>query len=65
MMTGKMLSDIKTVCPPEEIFQTPRITYFLAVEGAETFPELYIRAKKTLTDLQYRHPKETILLLTH
>ncbi|PJC80700.1 histidine phosphatase family protein, partial [Candidatus Shapirobacteria bacterium CG_4_8_14_3_um_filter_35_11] len=43
IMTGKKYSDIIPLCSPD-ILQTETVTYFLNPEGAESFPDLIIRA---------------------
>ncbi len=64
IMTGKSQKDIEKYCAPD-IFETETIKYFLSPAGAETFPELIIRAKKLLDDLAAKHPAGNILLVSH
>jgi broad specificity phosphatase PhoE len=64
VMTGIEQSRIAELCAPE-IIQTNTITYFLSPEGAETFPDLLIRANKVLADLEKRFSDGRILLVTH
>jgi uncharacterized phosphatase len=63
-MTGKNIIDIKKYCAPK-ILETPAVTYFLEVEGAETFPDLIIRAKKLLKLITEKHISGNILLVGH
>lgn len=63
VMTGRAVKDIEALCAPD-IIKTPTITYFLAPEGAETFPQLLIRATRVLDDLGTRHMQGSILLVT-
>ena len=64
MMTGQLISDITKMCAPD-IIQADIITYFLNPEGAETFPDLIIRAQKLLTEINTRHTDGNILLVGH
>jgi broad specificity phosphatase PhoE len=63
-MSGKPAREIETLCSPK-IMKTSGITYFLSPEGAETFPDLVIRAGKLLESIRIKHPKESLLLVTH
>ena len=62
-MTGKLISEIKTLCAPD-IIETELITYFLNVPGAETFPVLLERAKREIQRMK-DDPYGTRLLFTH
>lgn len=64
VMTGKRISDIKTLCTPD-IIETKTITYFLSPDGAETFPELLERAQTLLEELKTTYKNQTLLLVTH
>ncbi len=64
VMTGVPTSMIGHMCAPD-IIKTDTITYFLSPKGAETFPELVERAKKSLMELRARHTSGSILLVTH
>lgn len=64
VMTGKPTKDIAKLCSPD-ILQTDTITYFLSPEGAETFPQLIIRAKKLLGLMKDKHDRQSILMVTH
>jgi broad specificity phosphatase PhoE len=64
IMTGLKIDEIEHVCAPD-IIKTETITYFLNPEGAETFPELYERARKALGVLTFVHNNCNILLVTH
>lgn len=64
VMSGKPTNDIEALCSPN-ILKTDTVTYFLSPDGAETFPQLIIRAKKLLQEITIKHPKEKVLLVTH
>lgn len=64
IMTGEKISDIERLCAPD-IFKTDTITYFLSPEGAETFPDLIIRAKELLKLIKANHQDGSILLAGH
>ncbi len=63
-MSGKLQSSITETCAPD-ILVTNTIVYFLNPEGAETFPDLLIRAGRLLEEVQTRHAKGSVLLVTH
>lgn len=64
VMTGKPVADIKTLCAPA-IIETDTITYFLEPPGAETFPDLLLRAGRLLAELATTYKDKTILLVAH
>lgn len=64
IMTGKLTKDIKDLCSPN-ILQADIITYFLSPEGAETFPQLVVRAKKLLDFVKTKHAGQSVLMVTH
>lgn len=64
IMTGEKISDIERLCAPD-ILKTETITYFLNPEGAETFPDLIIRAKELLKLIKASHQDGNILLAGH
>lgn len=64
VMTGKKLSDIGKLCAPD-IINNRKYTYFLNQPGAETFPQLLIRAKRALYLVTKKHKNGNILLVTH
>lgn len=64
IMTGKNISDIEKLCSPN-IIKTNTITYFLNPEGAETFPDLMVRARVLLNKIMERHKDGNVLLVTH
>lgn len=64
VMTGKKVADIKKICAPD-ILETSIVTYFLNVEGGETFDELYERAKMLIQKIKNNHKDGSILLVTH
>jgi probable phosphoglycerate mutase len=63
IMTGKTITEIKLLCPPD-IIETPTITYFLSPEGVETFPQLLERGRQILEKIRNRHQDGDILLVT-
>lgn len=63
-MSGKPAREIEPLCSPQ-ILKTSGITYFLSPEGAETFPKLFVRAEKLLELIKMKHPKGSLLLVTH
>ena len=64
VMTGKKIQDIEKLCWPN-VIKTNIITYFIAPEGAETFPQLIERAHKALDYLTRKNKEKNILLATH
>ena len=64
VMTGLPSSVIKDKCAPD-IIETDTVTYFLAPERAETFPDLIKRAQSLLVELEKKHDDEVLLLVTH
>ncbi len=64
IMTGEKIADIEKMCAPN-ILKTAIITYFIDVEGAETFPEMIERGKKLLENLKAKHKEGNILLVCH
>ena len=64
IMTGQPVASIAERCAPD-IVKTDLITYFLCPEGAETFPNLLIRAKNLIAELKVKHNDGSILLTTH
>lgn len=65
IMTGKPVADIEKICGVDGIIKTDTITYFIAPEGAETFPQLYERGKRVLEFLENEVGHENILLTCH
>jgi len=63
IMTGKPVADIEKLCAPE-IIKADIITYFISPEGAETFPQLMIRAHAILEKVKTNHQDGNILLVT-
>ena len=63
ILAGKPVADIPRYA--DKIIVADKINYFLKVDGAETFPELYDRAWRILVDIQSRHSDNTILMVTH
>jgi len=64
IMTGRKISEIESLCAPA-ILKTDTVVYFLEVEGAETFPDLIIRAKKLLRFIKDNYQDGNILLVGH
>jgi len=64
VMTGRLIADIETLCAPD-IIKSEVVTNFLSPAGAETFPDLLLRAKKILTMIQAEHQTGSILLASH
>lgn len=64
IMTGKKISDIEKL-GAANILKSDTVTYFLKVEGAETFPQLFIRAQAVLKIIKTYHQDESILLVGH
>lgn len=64
VMTGQPQAKIEELCAPD-ILKTDTITYFLSPSGAETFPELIMRAKKLLAKISENYADGNILLVTH
>lgn len=64
IMTGKPVSDIEKLCAPD-IVKTSTITYFLSPAGAETFPNLLVRAARALDQIRTEHSSGSVLLVTH
>jgi probable phosphoglycerate mutase len=63
IMTGKPIAEIESLCAPD-ILKTDTITYVLSPEGAETFPQLMIRAHAILEKIKTNHQDGDILLVT-
>ncbi len=64
VMTGIETKRIEELCAPNIIKANP-IVYFLNPQGAETFPDLLMRAQKMLDLIKTKHDDKTILLVTH
>lgn len=64
IMTGKPIKDIETLCAPD-IIKTNIITYFLSPEGAETFPDLLVRASKVVAEIKEKYTDGSVLLVCH
>lgn len=63
-MTGKPIKNIEALCS-SDIIKTEFTVYFLSEDGAETFPQLFERAKQVLNTVEINYPKDNILLVTH
>ena len=65
VMSGEKIEDIPKLCG-KNVFQTDTILYFLNPEGAETFPDLLVRAEKLLKKIELEYSdKNEILLVGH
>lgn len=64
IMTGEPTSRIIELCSPD-IIKTETITYFLSPDGAETFPQLIERGKRTIEYLNENHSNGSVLLVAH
>ena len=64
IMTGRKIKEIELLCAPD-IIKTDTITYFLSPEGAETFPDLIIRADRFLKRIESQHAGQSVLLVCH
>lgn len=63
IMTGKSVESIPSLS--KDLLITNTITYFITAEGAETFPSLYIRARRVIAIIRALHSDGSILLVTH
>ncbi len=64
VMTGKKITDIPLLCA-HRVIVSDTITYFIDPEGAETFPDLMMRARQLLDKLAVLHSSGNILLVCH
>lgn len=63
VLTGKPVADIPKYS--EKNILGDKITYFLEVEGAETFPILYQRGMDALVMIQKEYPDQNCLIVAH
>ena len=63
-MAGTLIKDIEVTYAPH-IIKTSLITYAISPEGAETFPDLLVRAKKVLQEVQDKYGDGSVLLACH
>lgn len=63
-MTGKPIADIEKLCSPD-IIKGDMVVYFLSPQGAETFPDLLVRAKAVFAELETKRSDGSVLLVTH
>jgi len=63
-MTGKPIDSIEELCG-DDVVRTDTITYFVAPEGAETFPELVTRGQSVLDHVRKLHSDGNVLLVCH
>lgn len=64
VMTGKAQKKIEKLCAPD-IIKTDSTVYFLSPQGAETFPDLMVRARELLNDIYKKYSDGNILLVSH
>lgn len=64
VMTGLAVNKIEEMCAPD-IIKTETITYFLNPKGAETFPDLLMRAETIINDVKTKYSDKSVLLVTH
>lgn len=64
IMTGKSVKDIKKYCKTN-LLKTEHTLYFLSPKKAETFPQLFERAKMILENFKTADQTDSILLVTH
>jgi broad specificity phosphatase PhoE len=64
VMTGAREADIEDLCGPD-IIKSRTSTYFLHPQGAETFPELVVRARAFLGIIKSDHTDGNVLIMTH
>lgn len=64
VLSGQKVVDIPKLCFPN-ILETEKITYFLKASGAESFPDLIIRAKELIKKIKDKHQDGNILLVGH
>ena len=64
VLTGMPLKAIKEVAG-DSVLETERVTYFLEVEGAETFPDLLARGRSVLDHIHARYASKRVVLVGH
>lgn len=64
VMTGEPVNQIEAMCSPD-IIKTEIITYFIAPEGAETFPQLVERGREIINQIRTWHSEGKVLLVCH
>ncbi|CCW60191.1 unnamed protein product [Phytomonas sp. EM1] len=63
-LTGRPYSDIPKLAG-DNILQGDRVLYFLEVDGCESFPCCYERAKRVLAGLDVKYSGQHVLLVCH
>jgi len=63
ILTGKPFSGIEKYTT--KILEIDKVKYFLEVDGAESFPALYKRAEKILSEIRERHKNKSVLVVSH
>merc|ERR1712216_629601 len=64
ILSGKPIADIPKYAG-DNVLQTDQVTYFLEVEGADTFPVLLERARGVLAKVNERFPGKAVVLVGH
>ncbi|MEK7638582.1 MAG: histidine phosphatase family protein [Patescibacteria group bacterium] len=64
IMTGKRADQIEEICG-DQIIKTKTITYFLEPTGAETFPDLLVRAERLLDAMRNEYKNKSLAFFTH
>eukprot|EP01059_Diplonema_ambulator_P000190 TRINITY_DN10164_c0_g1_i1.p1 TRINITY_DN10164_c0_g1~~TRINITY_DN10164_c0_g1_i1.p1 ORF type:complete len:153 (+),score=20.35 TRINITY_DN10164_c0_g1_i1:185-643(+) len=64
ILTGRPIADIPAVAG-DSILETDKVTYFLDVPGAETFPDLFARAQQILDHVNESFPNKRVALVGH
>jgi probable phosphoglycerate mutase len=62
-MTGEKIDDIEKLS--DDTMKIGDIVYFFGAEGAETFPNVLVRANKILAEVRARHESGKVLLVCH
>ena len=65
ILEGLPYAEAIAKCDPAEVLETDVVTYALSAEGAETFPDLIMRANEVLTDVRAWHKDGRVLLVCH
>ena len=63
VLTGRSLQDIDRFAG--ETLKTEKVNYFLTADGAETFDELMIRARRIVDHVDRAYTGKTVLLVCH
>lgn len=63
VLTGRPLTDIPLLC--NKIISFDGINYFLEADGAESYPDLYNRAKRVLDKIKLEYSHRNVVVVTH